>query len=140
MRIFGPKKKEKTVEEKRKPTGLEIICGEDKEAFQALSGTIFLTPQKMTETMREAAEKAEESLKKGNFANAHQYYLIAGGLAIFQGNAKKVREFYGALEKLTGVSYPIIREELTQRALDKAREYYTKYPDGEKEEKKEEKK
>ena len=59
----------------------------------------------------------EEAAKRG-------YYMIAGGLALYKGDLKKVVKYFGKYSKLTGQKLKIL--EIPERALKKAREYYAK--------------
>jgi hypothetical protein len=139
-RFFGKKEKEETVKETQKPSALETICGDDKEAYEALYKTMFLTPKKITTTIEEVARKAEDSEKAGDLRGAMGWFRTAGGLAIFKGDVEKVKKFFREWERLSGKKPSILQEGITERALAKAKEYYDKYPEGEKEEEKEEKK
>jgi hypothetical protein len=104
---------------------LEQLCGDDKEAYEALQHTMFLDPRKISTSINEAAENAEKFEKERNMGRARIWYDIAGGLAIYQGDAKKVIEFFGESEKISGMKYPILRN--AERAITKAQEYYKKY-------------
>jgi hypothetical protein len=133
---FGKKKeeKERPSEEIKKPTELEKICANDKEVYEALKDTMFLDPRKIRISMREAEERAKEFEKSGDKLRAIIYYRMAGGLAIYEGNAQKVKEFFGKCQELSGKSYSILK--IPEKAIAKAKEYYEKYLKEEKEEKK----
>jgi hypothetical protein len=53
------------------------------------------------------------------------WYEVAGGLAIYEGNVKKVIEYYEAAERVAGKEYPILKN--AEKAVAKAQEYYKKY-------------
>lgn len=53
------------------------------------------------------------------------WYQIAGGLAIYEGDVEKVVEYFSKCEKLSGASYPILKN--PQKAVAKAQEYYEKF-------------
>lgn len=122
--IFG-KKKEKEDEQIKKPTPLEELCGNNKETYEALFSVMFLDPRKIEVSMKEAAENAKKNEKEKNFAAARMWYEVAGGLAMYEGNVKKVIEYYGKAEKITGQPYLILKN--PEKAVDKAQEYYKKY-------------
>lgn len=121
------KEEEKTeIEPTKKITELEELCGDNKETYEALHHTMFLDPRKIGTSMKEAAEKAKESEKSGDLVRARMNYEIAGGLAIYEGNVKKVVEFFSECEKLSpDIKYPILKN--PEKAVDKAQEYYKKY-------------
>jgi len=121
------KKEEKTeVESIRQRTELEQLCGDDKETYEALLNTMFLDPRKIGTSMKEAAENARKFEKAKDFVKARTWFEIAGGLAIYEGNVKKVAEFFRECEKLQPeTKYPILKN--PEKAVAKAQEYYKKY-------------
>jgi len=124
---FRKKKKEegKPLEETKKPTQLEMIC-DDKEIYEALYNTMFLDPRKIGISMKEAAKKAKEFEKSGDLTRARMNYKIALGLAIWEGNVKKVVDFAEKLQKISpNTSYSILKN--PEKAVAKAQEYYKKY-------------
>ena len=130
MKIFEKlrrKKKEKVPvqEAKKTVTELEEICGEDKEVYEALLETMFLDPRKIGVSMKEAEERAKEFEKSGDLIRTLIWYKIAGGLAIHQGDAKKVKQNFGKCQELSNKGYKIL--EIPERAVEKAQEYYKKY-------------
>jgi len=124
---FRRKKEEKThVESIKQMTELEQLCGDDKETYEALLNTMFLDPRKIGTSMTEAAENARKSEKAKDFVKARTWYEIAGGLAIYEGNVKKVVEFFRECEKLQPeTKYSILKN--PEKAVAKAQEYYKKY-------------
>ena len=112
-------------EQQRQITELEQLCGDDKETYEALLNTMFLDPRKVGVTMKEAAETAKKFEKENDLVRAKVWYQIAGGLAIYEGDVEKVVEYFGKCEKLSGVSYPILKN--PEKAVAKAQEYYKKY-------------
>jgi len=121
------RKKTKIVVESAKPmTELEQICGDDKETYEALINTMFLDPRKIGITMKNAVENAKKFRKEKDFIRARIWYEIAGGLAIYEGNVKKVVEYFSECEKISSdKKYLILRN--PERAVAKAHEYYQKY-------------
>ena len=125
------RKKEKKEEEIKMEnvgtmTELEQLCDDDKETFEALLNTMFLDPRKIEVSMKEAAEKAEKLEKAKDLVRAKVWYEVAGGLAIYKGNVKKVAEYFKKCEKLSPeTKYPILKS--PEKAVVKAQEYYKKY-------------
>ena len=125
------RKKEKKEEEIKMEnvgtmTELEQLCDDDKETCEALLNTMFLDPRKIEVSMKEAAEKAKKLEKAKDLLRAKVWYEVAGGLAIYKGNAKKVTEYFKKCEKLSPeTKYPILKN--SEKAVAKAQEYYKKY-------------
>ena len=123
MRLFNrlfklfKKKREKPLEkpsekkEEEKLPDLKVICADDPEAYEALYDTMFLDPGKLGISMKKAA-------KGGHFE-------IAGGLAIYAGDVKKVREYFGKYAKLSGRKLKILK--VPERAVKKAQQYYVQF-------------
>ncbi len=107
------------------PSELERLCGDDKESYEALAHTMFLDPTKIDTPMKEAAEKAKKFEKEKNLNRARTWYDIAGGLAIHEGNIKKVSEYFSESERISGKKYPIV--EIAEKAVAIAQEYYKKH-------------
>jgi len=125
-RFRRKKKEEKTDIKSRMTTELEQICGNDKETYEALLNTMFLDPTKIGISTKEAAENAKKSEKEKDFLKARTWYEIAGALAIYEGNAKKVEEFFNECEKISpDKKYQILKN--PEKAVAKAQEFYKKY-------------
>jgi hypothetical protein len=123
---FRKKEKKIDIETKKTITELEQFCGDDKETYEALHHTMFLDPRKPETSMKEAAENAKKSEKAKDLVKARAWYEIAGSLAIYEGNVKKVVEFFTECEKISpDTKYPILKN--PEKAVDKAQEYYKKY-------------
>ena len=112
-------------EAKETVTELEKLCGDDKETYEALLNTMFLDPRKVGASMKDAVENAKKSEKEKDLLRAKVWYEIAGGLAIYEGNVKKVIECFSECEKLSNVKYPILKN--PEKAVSIAQEYYKKY-------------
>lgn len=110
---------------KKTPTELEQLCGDDKEIYEALTDTLFLDPRKIGVSMKEAAENAKKSEKEDDVVKARFWYEIAGGLALYEGNAKKVVEFFSECEKHSPDKCHILKN--PEKALAIAQEYYKRY-------------
>ena len=119
------KKDEKPVDVVTRVSELEQICEGDKETYEALLQTMFLDPRKIDAPIKDAADNAKKFEKEKNPARARIWYDIAGGLAIYQGNAKKVTEYFGESQRISKMQYPILKN--TEKAVTKAQEYYKKY-------------
>ncbi|MEM3442433.1 MAG: hypothetical protein QW667_04840 [Candidatus Bathyarchaeia archaeon] len=120
------KKEEKAPTASRKPTELEEFCGDDKETYEALLDTMFLDPRKIGTTMKEAAENAKKFEKANDLTKARLWYQIAGGLAIYEGNVKKVVEYFSECERLSpNKKYSILKN--PEKAVAVAQEFYKKY-------------
>jgi hypothetical protein len=119
------KKDEEPVDVVTEVSELEQICEGDKETYEALLQTMFLDPRKIDAPIKDAADNAKKFEKEKNPARARIWYDIAGGLAIYQGNAKKVTEYFGESQRISKMQYPILKN--TEKAVTKAQEYYKKY-------------
>jgi len=126
--IFRKKKKEKKadVETAMVMTELEQLCGDDRETYEALVNTMFLDPRKIGVSLKEAVENAKKFEKAKDSLRAKIWYEIAGGLALYEGDVKKVAEFFGKCEKISpSTRYQILKN--PEKAVAKAQEYYKKY-------------
>lgn len=125
-RFRRKKKEQKKVESEKSPTELQQICGDDQETYEALSNAMFLDPRKIDVSMSTAAKEAKKLEKAKDLAGARVWYEIAGGLAIYEGDVKKVIEYFGKSEKISPeTKYPILKN--PKKAVAKAQEYYKKY-------------
>jgi len=130
---FRKKNEAETVEATKRAKGkaeemsaLEKICKGDEEIYQALRGTMFLDPRNIGVSMKEAEKNAKDFEKKGDTLKARTWYGTAGGLAIYEGDVKKVKEYFGKCAELSSDNdYPILK--IPERAVNKAQEYYQKY-------------
>ena len=125
---FRRKKKEQKIqiESEKSLTELEQICGSDQEIYEALSNVMFLDPRKINVPISTAVKEAKKLEKAKDLERARMWYEIAGGLAIYEGDAKKVIEYFGKSEKIPPeIEYPILKK--PKKAVAKAQEYYKKY-------------
>ncbi len=125
-------RKKKAEEEKEKKeemeemSDLEKICMDDKEAYEALRGTMFLDPRNIETPLKDAVKKAKDFEKQKDNLRAKTWYEIAGGLAIYEGDAKNVEKYFSKCAELSpDRDYPIVK--IPERAVNKAQEYYRKY-------------
>jgi len=121
------KEEEKIVEtqEVREVTELEELCRGFPKVYEALKDTMLLDPKKIDVDLKEAINKARELEKAGDTLRAAVWYRIAGGLAIYQADVRKVKELFGKYTKLTGITLKIL--EIPEEAVEKAQEYYNRY-------------
>jgi len=120
------KKKKTDVETTKTISELEQLCGDDKETYEALLNTMFLDPRKVGTSMKEAADNAKKFEKAKDFVKARMWYEIAGGLAIYEGNVKKIVEFFSEIQKISpDTKYTILKN--PEKAVAKAQEYYKQY-------------
>ena len=130
QRIFGRRKEEKkpkvqAVQKMEKISDLEQLAGNDKMTYEALAQVMFLDPRKIETSMKQAVDNAKKAEKDGDIAKAGMWYEVAGGLAIYEGNVKKVVEYYGEARRIIGREYKILGS--PEKAVALAQEYYKKY-------------
>lgn len=104
---------------------LRKLVGEDGEMYEALASTMFLNPKNIEHSMKEAADFAKKAKDDGDRAKAGMWYAVAGGMAIYEGNVKKVLEYYSEAEKITGKHYGILKT--PEKAVAIAQEYYKNF-------------
>ena len=119
------RKKEKKSEATKTLSELEQLCQNDKETYEALKDTMFLDPRKIETSIEEAVKKAKKFEQAKELLEANLWYRIAGGLAIYKGDVKKVKEYFGKCAKISGKKFLILNN--TKKAVAKAQEYYKKY-------------
>jgi len=127
-RLFG--KKTKKVEEEKSTVESSLDDFEDAfknkpELADALKNTMFLDPRKIDITLKDAISRAKEMEKREDKLRAAVWYRIAGGLAIYEGNISKVKEYFGKYAELTGKMPKILK--IAEEAVKGAQEYYKKY-------------
>lgn len=124
LRRLGKKEVELVSETSGSISELEKLCGDDKVSYEALQHTMFLDPRKISTPMKVAVENARKFEKEKNLGRARIWYDIAGGLAIYEGDARKVMELFNESERISGIKYPILKD--AEKAVAKAQEYYKK--------------
>jgi hypothetical protein len=121
------KKKDAAKEAIEEVTELQQLCGDDKETYEALVGTMFLNPSKIETSMKDAADEAKKFEKAKDFVKATTMYEIAGGLALYEGDVDKVVEYFSDCEKLSSdKKYPILKN--PEKAVAIAQAYYKNHP------------
>jgi len=106
-------------------THLEKICSDSPEIYNILKSYMFLNPEKINKSVESAVSKAKEYEKAKDLLRAAIWYRIAGGLALYQGDVVKVKEYFRRYSKLIGKDVKIV--EFAEEAVKKAKEYYMKY-------------
>lgn len=126
MQRFRRRRDEKKsdVEHEGKVSELEQLAGNDRGTYEALCSTMFLDPRKIETSLKQAADNAKKSEKDGDMARAGMWYEVAGGLAIYEGDVKKVIEHYTDAARVTGREYVILKN--PEKAVAVAQEYYKK--------------
>jgi hypothetical protein len=129
MRFFRKRKKK---EEKQTPkkvekqkSELEILCGNDKELYEALLHIMLLDPRKLNKTVVETAKQAKKMQREKNLSKAAYLYKQAVQLALYEGNAEAVEKFAKKYAELTQKELKV--QAIAERAVEKSQEYYEKY-------------
>ena len=117
--------KKPIVQQANKLSNLQQLIGNDKETYEALKSAMFLNPKNVEYSMKQAAEHAKEAETKGDKPRAGMLYQVAGGLALYEGNVKKVVEYYSTAEKLTGRHFAVLNS--PEKAVAVAQEYYKRF-------------
>jgi len=114
-----------TTEKMSKKSILEEICSNDKESYLSLQTTMNLDPRKLEVTEKEALNKAKKFGKEKDRVRARVWYEVAGAIAIYEGDVKKVKKYFEKCAELSpDREYPILKN--TKKAVEKARKYYKK--------------
>lgn len=120
------KKEEINVKPEKSLTELEEICRGNQDTYKALFNVMFLNPKRLDVSMSDAAKKAKELEKAKDLLKAKMWYEIAGRLAIYKGDVKKVIMYFTKCEKISPeTKYPILKN--PKEAVAKAQEYYKKH-------------
>lgn len=110
----------------KSPTALEQFAGGDKEVYEALMNSMFLDPTRIDVSMKDAVKNAKKFEKAKDYVRAKAWYEVAGGLAIYEGDTEKVKEFFGKCEKISPeAKYSILKN--PEKAVAKAQEYYKEH-------------
>lgn len=117
--------KKSVIQQTEKLSDLQQLTGSDKDTYNTLASAMFLNPKNIEPSMKQAIESAKEAEAKGDKPKAGMLYQVAGGLAIYEGNVKKVVEYYNMAEKLTGRHFAILKS--PEKAVAVAQEYYKKF-------------
>ena len=127
--LFGKKKPQTPSEITPETTilsRLQEITGIDIVMYEAMSRLLFIDPGKVTTTLEEATNQASKYEAAGDKTRAEVWYRIAGGIALYKGDAQGVRKFFEKAASFAAVS----KQEYTttstraQESVDIARKYY----------------
>ncbi len=105
---------------------LQELTGSDAEMYQSMSRLLFLDPKKVTTSLEEAVAQASAFEASGNKTRAEVWYRIAGGIALYKGDAEAVHKFFGKAFDVAGDSRPEYKTAATrsQDAVALAKKYY----------------
>ncbi|TMI48313.1 hypothetical protein E6H17_03935 [Candidatus Bathyarchaeota archaeon] len=131
--LFGKKKKQTPTA--GNPAGnpepsvlnkLQEITGNDAEMYQSLSRLLFLDPKKITTSFEDAISQARTFESMGNKTRTEVWYRIAGGIALYRGDAENVRKFFEKASSIAGDSRPEYRTvaSRSQDAVNLAGKFY----------------
>lgn len=116
--------RKKEIERKIELTELEKLCADEPEIYEALKDTMLLDPRNIDFSIEDAVAKAKEFERKKENLRAATWYKIAGGLAIYEADVSKIKEYFGKFSKLTKKELKIL--EIPEKAMKKAHEYYSR--------------
>jgi hypothetical protein len=127
--LFGRKKPQTQVVGNPEPevhSRLQEIIGNDLEMYQTMSRLLFMDPPKITTSLEEAASRASSFEASGDKTRAEVWYRIAGGIALYKGDAEGVRKFFEKAASISGNSKPEYTTAVgrSQEAVSIARKYY----------------
>ena len=105
---------------------LQEIAGTDTEMYQSLSRLLFLDPKKITTPLEDAVSQASTFDATGNKTRAEVWYRIAGGIALYRGDAESVRKFFEKASSIAANSRPEYKTiaSRSQDAVNLARKFY----------------
>lgn len=91
-----------------------------------MSRLLFLDPKKITTSLEDAVKQATTFESAGNKTRAEVWYRIAGGIALYRGDAESVRKFFEKASSIAGNSKPEYKTAATRAndAVGIARKYY----------------
>jgi hypothetical protein len=127
--VFGKKKPEEGPNASPEPvvlSRLQELTGSDAEMYQAMSRLLFLDPKKIMNTLEEAVNQATTFESNGSNTRAEVWYRIAGGIALYQGDAEAVRKFFEKASSVAGGPRPEYKTAASrsQDAVALAKKYY----------------
>lgn len=105
---------------------LQEIVGNDAEMYQSMSRLLFLDPKRITTSLEDVLNQAAMFESAGNMLRAELWYRIAGGIALYRGDAASVRKFFEKAAQSSRNSKPEYQT-LTNRsevAVSIAKKYY----------------
>jgi len=103
--------------EKKEPSLLERLCGDDRALCEQLSRVMYLDPRDKG-TYEEAMKRAGKAEKEGNDLKARMNYRAAGALALYEENVEGVKIAFSK------VGYKRISE-VPEKAIEIAHKHYS---------------
>jgi len=127
--LFGKKKTQTQANPNSEPpmlSRLQEIIGSDTEMYRTMSRLLFMDPKKITSSLEEAVSQAANFEASGNKTRAEVWYRIAGGIALYRGDAEGVRKFFEKAASISGGAKPEYKTvaNRSQEAVSIARKYY----------------
>jgi len=97
----------KLVSKKEKPTGtvaMQLACGKDKEAYEALSN--LLNPEGLSQliSIEECEQKADKHEKDGDYRQAAIWVHLAIPRSLLYRDVEESRDWFDRYQKITGES------------------------------------
>ena len=128
---------------------LQLVCGRDKEAYEALRNVILLQEPSCLLSIEETIENATQSEKRGDKHHEKNWTWLTAQRFLYLGDIEEVKKWFGKYEQLSGSKPPILgatkrliktrgirgffekilkkkeySSDITERAVNKAQEYY----------------
>jgi hypothetical protein len=105
---------------------LQELTGSDTEMYQSMSRVLFLDPKKVMASLEEAVAQASAFEASGNKTRAEVWYRIAGGIALYKGDADSVRKFFEKASAAASEPKPEYKTAASrsQDAVALAKKYY----------------
>lgn len=94
--------------------------------YRALSRLLFLDPKRISLSLDDAISQASDFESAGNKTRAEVLYRIAGGIALYKGDADAVRKYFEKAASLSEGSKPEYKTMAgrASEAVGLARKYY----------------
>jgi len=110
-------------------TRLRELCGGDSELFGAMSRLMFLDPKRIMIPIDSVLKEAQVQEAQGNKLRAEVGYRIAGGIALSNGDADGVNQYFSRAVSFAGDSHPEYQIILkrSSEAVAIARKYYEEF-------------
>jgi hypothetical protein len=105
---------------------LQEITGSDEDMYRSMSRLLFMDPKKVITSSEEAVSQAANFEATGDKIRAEVWYRIAGGIALYRGDAEAVRKFFEKAAAISGGSKPEYKTiaSRAQEAVSIAAKYY----------------
>ncbi len=105
---------------------LQEVTGGDSDMYRSMSRLLFLDPKRITMSLEDVVNHATSFEQSGNKTRAEIWYRIAGGIALYRGDAEGVRKFFEKAASVSGGSKPEYKivASRSQEAVSIAKKYY----------------